>query len=200
MKHSTYIGCFIAFLLVFSCKEEEVDQGPYNTVIEGYMTERGTGNPIAGIQIDLFGPASAEGSREVITDEQGFYRFELGMQDDSRRFYVDFFGSNWYYNWPGEHRATNQGYNRIDGKLFASGWVDLHIKNVDPWDFDDNCYFLHGSIHSYNSKVDKSIFLEFPANEPYIFRYQITRFGETTFMQDTLYPIGKDTVSHEILY
>jgi hypothetical protein len=172
---------------------------PYDTVIEGYMTERGTGDPIEGIPIDLFGPATT-GPRTIITDETGFYRFELGLQEDSRRFYVDFYGSNKYFNWPGEHYASNQGYNRIDGQLFAAGWVELHLNNEENWTFDDNISFHHGYNYSFNSKVDKTIYLEFLANEPQVFDYKITRGGITQFYKDTILPIGHDTIYHEILY
>jgi uncharacterized protein YneR len=189
-----------AFLVLTGCEEETPQEsGPYDTVIEGYITERGTGDPIEGIPIDLFGPATT-GPRTIITDKTGFYRFELGLQEDSRRFYVDFYGSNWYYNWPGEHRATQQGYNRIDGVLAEAGWVRLHLNNEDTWLFDDNIYFLHGHDHSYDSKVNLTLLLEFPANEAYIFKYQVTRLGVTDFRQDTIFPIGRDTIYHEILY
>ncbi len=186
-------------LLLWSCQKEPENKGPYPTVIEGYMTERGTGNPIEGIQIDLFGPA-APGPREVLTDAEGFYRFDLGMQEDSRRFYVDFFGSNRYYNWPGEHYATEQGYNRIDGQLFAAGWVKLHLKNVNYGNWRDNISFQHGNSHSYSGLVDEVLCLEFPANEMYIFKYNVTREGKATFYADTIYPIGHDTISHAIFY
>ncbi len=186
-------------LLLWSCQKEPEDKGPYPTVIEGYMTERGTGNPIEGIQIDLFGPA-APGPREVLTDAEGFYRFDLGMQEDSRKFYVDFYGNNRYYHWKDRHYAQNQGYNRIDGEISAVGWLKLHLKNVNYWNRDDNISFLHGYNHSYYGLVDKEILLDIPANQERIFEYQVTRKGETAFLQDTLYPIGHDTVSHAIFY
>jgi hypothetical protein len=200
-QHLMVLTVAFSFIFLTSCEKDpdKVQSGPYDTVIEGYMTERGTGNPIEGIQIDLFGPAT-KGPRKVVTDENGFYRFELGMQDDSRRFYVDFYGSNWYYNWPGEHYATKQGYNRIDGQLFAAGWVNLHIKNVNHWNGDDTFYFINGTQYIYKGYWDTNVLIEMPANEPRVFTYHVTRRGENTMYQDTLYPIGHDTINYEILY
>jgi hypothetical protein len=191
---------FLVFLVLTGCEEETPQEsGPYDTVIEGYMTERGTGDPIEGIPIDLFGPATT-GPRTIITDETGFYRFELGLQEDSRRFYVDFYGGNWYYNWPGEHRASQQGYNRIDGQLFAAGWVELKMKNINYHNSDDILYFINGRDYLLKGYVDKTIYLEMPANEPRVFLYHVTRNGDNTIFHDTITPVGHDTIYHEILY
>lgn len=195
------LKALLPFLLL-SCSPEtdKLQSADFNPpIIEGFITEIGTEIPLENIPIDLYGPFYG-GANVVRTDSNGFYRFDLGADANARDYYIDFFGNSTHYNWNGRHYATESGYNRIDGKLYPKGWIKLHISNLPDWSVGDIFNFIHYSPYTFYHKIDTVITLQFRANEARIFRYSIESNGITTFFADTIFPIGHDTISHEIKF
>jgi len=195
------LKALLPFLLL-SCNQEKdnLHSADFNApIIEGFILEIGTEKALENIPIDLYGPFYG-GDNVVSTDSNGFYRFDLGADANASDYYIDFFGNTTHYSWDGRHHASKAGYNRIDGKLYPRGWVNLHISNIPDWSMGDIFDFIHYSPYTFYNKIDTVITLQFRANEPRIFRYSTESNGLATFFSDTIFPIGHDTISHEIKF
>ena len=202
MKTSFYT-LIAALLILAACSKESK-----TTVVEGYAYEKNTTIPLEGVHVHLFGMGGAlglgsggtHGTGTRITGSDGYYRFEFehngayGIRADGLP--PDYFdvGIN--------SDIQNGTSNRIDMHLAPQAWLKVHIKNVNPHDFNDRVsMFIMGYPEDYyGTLIDRINIYRTPGNSNKILSWGVTKNGIFESNIDTIYIIGRDTTLYEIHY
>ena len=92
--------------------------------------------------------------------------------------------------------------NRIDMQQSPQAWLKVHIKNVNPHDFNDRVsMFIDGSLETYyGTLMDHYNLYRLPGNSNRVIVWATEKNGILNSYKDTIYIVGRDTTLYEIHY
>lgn len=198
-------------LIIYSCDEGIDPLLPY-TSIEGQVLEYGTNKPIENAQVILYKRVSTgtfSGANMAVdtflTDATGQYSFiyegdgNLGLN----AFHDTYFnrGNDIY----GDHIYSKIENKNIDIILDPYALLELHIKNVNPFDENDNIRYdgdWSGGAPQDNlgTNVDFHDIKEVRGNRNINIIWWVTKNGEKIEHQQNIYCKSHETTQYEILY
>ena len=192
------------------CQKDNTYLGDH-TIAEGIITEKGSGKPVANVQMRLrrctyqvFGSSSCETIDTMRTNTKGFfsfdfkhekeYQYEIRAVPDAEKYFVE-----------NNDAPLEKGRysNKINLLLTPYSWVKLRIRNVNPinqWD----------TIRIFNSSPNRGEYLGgvvdvidkyrvFSTVKEYI-RWRISKGGQVTTHEVYLDCPAHDTVTYQINY
>ena len=200
-------------LFYYSCRKPEI---PFATSVAGYCYDQNTGKPVADVQLFIGwfeptcgncppGPSGIEAI--LITDANGFYAYKFFANkkmtynisgNKKSECYYEFNPKNSYYLQLG---FPNNG--DMLGRSFAS--INLHIKNINPFDSHDTIYVQDsngGFAVRTGTNVDtQELFTVDYAKTKLQFHWEVTKNGiKTNFHSDSIFIPPCDTTYYSIYY
>ena len=192
--------------LLVACAKVEMEptDGPsYTNTVSGYLFERETNKPLAGMDLEVSclqgSYTNALGGYAITTDSLG--KFEIVYTGPSfGRMKVKFPGTT-------SHGSASTDYFQPFTQKSATlvcapyGWIKYHIKNVNLWDNNDQIIIrTGGTFQSFSGGVDKTLISKELGNGFVEISYGVIRAGVSTNFVDSVYLPGFDTVFYNIFY
>jgi hypothetical protein len=155
MKKISQVTVFLFLLVSTRCKKDVL-----KNELSGYVKEAGTGKALKGVEVALFSscyiqngqnPGSCRnGNKELYkttTDDGGYYCIRYDKFRNGDKYYAAFNdGAHFVENYAIPDRSKNkQGH---DQALIAPAEIKLHIKNVNPFNGNDNI-FIPSNFYKY---------------------------------------------------
>jgi len=211
---ATRINTFLLFCLVvlfgtgcFKFNEPGVSQ---NITWKGRVLERGTNKPLAKAKIYLYSARSSgfdplgggSGSGSIIdsfyTAANGTYSFTyFDNIDDS---YSLKGVADGYYLGESEGTLGTREDPRTDILLDPYAWIKFHVKNVNPYDDNDEIY-IGSSKAIVGSRVDTTFVSQEIGNAKFSFNNWVIKNKKQLVIKDSInFLPAHDTIFHEILY
>jgi hypothetical protein len=209
----------IKFILLFSllaggvsCKKELK-----KTVVDGVVRDFTTGNPLAGVEVYLQTGENKDVDHSfenpttflsAITGSDGKFHFEFKALRHNNYALEYQKPSECYYD-NGAGQTINKGEtNNIDIKLHSYPLLYVHVKNVTPYDVNDQiCYYLNkditgcitppvtGALVDYVDQYNPNAF-----SKIYIKSF-VTKNGILTVKLDSINVINPcDTLTYDLFY
>ncbi|MFM2268983.1 MAG: hypothetical protein RL757_2424 [Bacteroidota bacterium] len=186
------------------CKKEE----PQMTIVDGVVREFGTQKPLAGVRARIVevGAGNPLGGTNVdilgvdTTDAEGRYHFELSLDKLPDGVYLNV--PQGYSPYNTERGAIKKGQqNNLIHDLDPYAYVDLHIKNINP--FDNTDYIegnLGGTPISVTGNIDSRGIVKILSNRICRIDYVVTKNNIRKVYSDSLYVSARDTVKYSLHY
>ncbi|WP_417610775.1 carboxypeptidase-like regulatory domain-containing protein [Owenweeksia hongkongensis] len=210
------IVILLSVILFTSCtKADNDDDLNGHTIVEGQLLDASTLEPIAaGTVIIEYGSSKMD----TTTGSNGDYRFDF-VHEDKYAYYITatadkYFGNDnvgiWYADYPSGKPSPVQrielGHlNKMDVKLPPEGYINIHMKQVDPYSgtiqfrlgYD---YIGSHGVNIYNgSGLNTNELARVPANRYNGIRYAIIRDADSLqYVEDSVYVPRFDTVNYTI--
>lgn len=203
----------IMALIFFTSCGKDGPGGIPKTTVSGYVYEKDTQKPLEDIPVklvDMGGGAlglaaggSANSSEAVfITGSDGYYHFEFEGDGSYGIFTV----GRWpdYYHLPG-YKPVNKGeHNEINFTLQPPGWLEIRVKNINPFDYGDMIGFDPGgggnTTFLFGTQVDETFIFKNLGNGNVRVTWYVEKNEEKETFEDNFYLKGHDTTYYEILY
>jgi hypothetical protein len=192
--------------LLFSLSSCDND-GLEDTTAKGYILEYGTETAIKDAQVILYKKeAQLSGGYSapidtIITDATGYYEFVY--TDEAGFFYDIDVRKDTYYDLIYRGLQANQ-MNEANLFLDPVAALELHIKNVNPFDASDRfvlSQFCEGNYPTFFGEfTDTTITCSIRGNRKNSFTYWVYKDGIDVSNQDSVYCKGHELTKYEIHY
>ena len=218
MKTRTLLSILVAITL-FSCNRAQT------TTIEGQVRTFGTEDPIKHPPVvvelierrsgggGLIGGSAFDVLDSVRTDEEGNFSvtadltkngdYFLAIQERSIKGH-GYIRRSYYPTVPQleTFRIKEIGGNKtMNIYMEAFGWVEYHIKNIDPQPGDKISYSFGGGLQGVGyGSFDRRIVVDYGGNRMYNYYFFVTRNGDYNSYQEQVFPIAFDTIQVDIHY
>lgn len=206
MQKVIFLLLTATILFTISCKKE-IDR---NHNVFGQILEYGTNVPIENAIVNLSSCqtsnslTSCQLEKTVLTNENGSY--SMPFTSGTGRSWVLTVEADKYYD-STEIILNPCCDNEKEVILDPHAWLNLHIKNVNPFNQADKitCVgvispFGTSIIDFIGNDIDTSYINKLVGNKERPIIYSITKNGEETIIKDTLLVSAHDTLNYEILY
>lgn len=209
MKNLILLFSLIGLFLFTACHKK--DEFENKTVIEGFILEYGSKEPIIGLPIylvefvsgDLFGPQVWRNTDTIYTDETGYVYFEYNHNNMTLDL-CTFEQSDKHFEIK-EKVINTRKINDISDLADPYAWLQIHIQNVNPqfgdllsiggnWGGGSNWNMFYGS------SVDTTVLRKIRGNRRTPLSWLIQRDNINTQLRDTINAPAHDTTFYEILY
>ncbi len=183
-----------------------------HTIIEGTVTAFGTGKPVEKAMVIileqkliLFSGGFPHTLDTVYTDAEGHYRYEVMEKKDY--FYALEAGGEQYFSIYHLDIPSLKPfeYNKRDLVLDPKAYIELHIKNVKPFNEIDRLVIsgdwslVYEDVFQGNN-IDKTLIREVTANRTQKFKFLLTKNDIKTTIKDSIYCPAFDTVRYDLNY
>ncbi len=208
---------FISIWLLPSCSKDKDYTGRFYA--EGIVFEKGKlRTPVgAGIKVRLvkytsngvpLGPISFSEVASTTTDANGFYRLDVVADPNASYTLAPYGDPEFFWNRFDEQIEGDQPLaeqkNVSNLIINAYGFVNVHVKNVNPVDEEDSFGLdVNGSFGTLErgKTVEKDIFGKIIANDSIRVEYSVKRTGIALFAKEGKYfAKSKDTLKININY
>ena len=205
MKNKTYLLLITVLLFISACRKSEAPDS--KTSIRGHLLEYGTEAPLANVKIylgscegGLLEPLYCSTIDSFYTDENGYFDYETNAESVDLCTFEPVDG---YY--PIGNYVINRGVNEFTQYADPEAWLELHVKNVDPVNGEDNIRisgsWAGGSPEdNFGTNIDFIKAEKVRGNRDTKINWWVTKQGTTTVFRDTILISSHDTVFYEILY
>jgi hypothetical protein len=202
----------LLLLLIWSSCDDNESLSPY-TVAKGIVKDAGTGTPLANATVYLIEGewsllSSGGGYSYVLdsftTDSDGAYEFRFLDKDDYKYSITASKADYWDLSSAAIVPLPYQE-NIMDVHLYPFAWLNIHIKNVNPFDENDNIQY-DGSWSGGNPQDNIGMAVDFydlkklKGNKDIELTWWVVRNNQITQFHDTIYCTGGDTTYYEIFY
>ena len=199
----TILMLWVAVALA-SCSKSKME----NTIAQGRILAYGSNQPVAGARVSLQGCTyswQGGGYCNIIdsttTQSDGKYHFNfVGESTDN---YIVFVKADGYHK---NDYLINDFHTDFthDITLDPYSWIRLHVKNIRPFDSQDNIRIVGelggGPQDNIGTDIDKYYVRLVIGNRNNDFFWWIKKNGNTIAYGDTIYTPAHDTINYEILY
>ncbi len=209
MKKYVILLIPLVFLMA-RCQKDDTYLGDH-TIAEGIITEKGSGKPVANVQMRLrrctyqvFGSSSCETIDTVRTDAKGFfsfnfkhekeYQYEIRAVPDAERYFVE-----------NNDAPLEKGRysNKINLVLTPYAWIKLRIKKEPPFVYDSLALYggPNGNPDWYmGEKIDSTFKYRVSGNTTQYFGWEVYRKNSKVLTKGNIYCPAFDTVTYQINY
>lgn len=215
MKKITFLILLISSIIyTYSCKKDPFEN---KTVIEGHILEYGSEKPLLNVKIYFSGLVNSEAFGTEIwstvdsisTDQNGYVYYEYNHNEvtiDKATFKTP----HLYYPIM-LHAINERQVNDISRMVEPYAWVNVHVKNIDPFNSSDNISFTvspgfsigatGGWYNLYGEDIDQEILFKTIGNKDNTkILWTVIKNGMSFEYRDTVYFNAHDTTYYEILY
>ena len=117
----------LALILLASCRKD-----PVKTIVQGHITEYGSGEPLPGARIylwcysgEIFGPSGSSFVDSLVPDAQGYFHAEYNDRDLCGGIYLSAYKKGYFYK---EDIDIHSGVNDLEIVLDPYSW--LKVKTI----------------------------------------------------------------------
>ena len=204
----TLILFSVLLLSLGSCDDNTPEILPH-TIVKGRVLEYGTNEPVAGAKVNLLGGEWSLGGSfgsiqdTFLTDADGYYEFTFKPKE-GYIYYLDA-EKEQYWDFIPTLDFSDYKENNLDIVLDPEAYLELHVKNINPFDNNDNIRysgFWSGGAAQDNLGVNIDFFdiKTVRGNRGVHIYWNVSKNGNSTFYEDTVYCKKHDMTSYEIFY
>ena len=192
----------LALILLASCRKD-----PVKTIVQGHITEYGSGEPLPGARIylwcyngEIFGPSGSSFVDSLVPDAQGYFHAEYNDRDLCGGIYLSAYKKGYFYK---EDIDIHSGVNDLEIVLIPQAWIKVRCIA------DEGQSSLEFQVDNYSQSISKYL------SQDTIFRYlggysplwgnskeEISwrTYPNNAYYQDTVFLRGLDTTLYTIHY
>lgn len=210
MKNQIYL--FLVFILFISISCQKKDEFENKTIIEGYILEYGSEEPLVNLPIYLLELESSEifGSQvwrtidSVFTDENGYVYYEFNHNEMTIDL-CSFSQSDKHFEIE-EKVVNSRQINDISQLADPHAWIKIHVLNVNLVDgtdlIDVTGPWGGGGLDNvfYGSMVNVIIKEKIRGKRNTSLSWFVRKNGVESKLRDTIYTAAHDTTFYQILY
>ena len=197
--------------LMAQCQKDSSYLGD-RTIAEGIITEKGSGKPVANVQMRLrrctyqvFGSSSCETIDTIRTDTKGFFSFNFQHEKAYEYEIRAVPNAEKYYVVDNDAPVEKGRYsNKINLLLTPYTILKLRIKNSNPNDNTDAIFISPPTGHYipdiYGTSVDTTIIGKMAGSQTQKLNWWVTKKGVKTNFSDSFFCPPHDTVTYQINY
>ena len=202
----TLILFSVLLLSLGSCDDNTPEILPH-TIVKGRVLEYGTNEPVAGAKVNLLGGEWSLGGSfgsiqdTFVTDADGYYEFTFKPKEDYI-YYLDA-EKEQYWDFIPTLDFSDYKENNLDIVLDPEAYLELHVKNVNPFDNQDRIHSSFGGNSPddyYGMSVDIFRRETVRGNRNINLTWGVVKNSEITEYWDTIYCPAYDTTLYEVLY
>lgn len=202
----------LLLLLIWSSCDDNESLSPY-TVAKGIVKDAGTGTPLNNATVYLIEGewsllSSGGGFSYVldsfVTDSDGAYEFRFLDKDDHKYSITASKTDYWDLSSAAIVPLPYQE-NIMDVHLYPYAWLNIHVKNENPFDGNDNIRYSGawsggGAQNNLGTGINFYDMKKIKGNKEIHIYWNITKNGNSIFYEDYIYCKGGDTTHYEIFY
>ena len=205
-KRNKILLFFLAVLFGTGCYKDN-PVGDHDVLWKGRILEKGTNKPVPNADIflyeheldgDLWGGSPRILTNSYKADGEGWYQFTFN--DLAKHGYEIQVVANEYYESKKMSPNEVNGVSKMDVVLDSYAWIKFHVKNVNPYDDNDEIY-IGSSKAIVGSRVDTTFVSQEIGNAKFSFNNWVIKNKKQLVIKDSInFLPAHDTIFHEILY